>query len=93
MSRVSRLIFSCQNMARLLSDAMDRTLPLHVRLRMRVHLIMCTLCERYKRQLTLLRDVLRADAAQLRDDGPAQSPRLSTEVKERIRRTLDSHRP
>jgi hypothetical protein len=83
---------TCQDMTRLLSDAMDRTLPFHMRLRMRIHLFMCALCERYKRQLTLLRDVLRTEGAQLHDDGSTQKPRLSAEAKERIARALDSHR-
>ncbi len=77
-------------MARLLSDSLDRTLPLHVRIRMYLHLRMCVLCTQYKRQLELLRKVLRKDGAKLVEADRPQKPCLSAEAKERIRRALDS---
>jgi len=92
MRRLSRLMFTCQDMSRLLSDAMDRTLPLHMRVRMRAHLWICALCQRYKQQLTLLRDVLRKNGTTLSDGGGAENPRLSPEAKARIQRALDSRR-
>jgi Putative zinc-finger len=92
MRRLSRMMLTCQDMSRLLSDAMDRTLPLHMRVRMRAHLWICALCERYKQQLTLLRDVLRKNGTRLNDDARAENPRLSPEAKARIQRALDSHR-
>ena len=93
MSQPSRLMFSCQEMSRLISDAMDRTLPLHVRIRMRLHLLICTLCQRYQKQLSLLRDVLRMNGAKLNEDDHANTPTLSLEAKARIRQKLDSHHP
>lgn len=77
-------------MARLLSESLDRTLPLHVRIRMYLHLRMCVLCTQYKRQLELLRRVLRKDGAKLIEADRPQKPSLSAEAKERIRRALDS---
>jgi hypothetical protein len=79
-------------MTRLLSDAMDRTLPFHVRMRMRLHLKICAVCERYKHQLTLIRKLLRKDGALLIDHYRRQKPCLSAEAKARIQRALDSHR-
>lgn len=92
MSPLSRLMFTCHDMSRLLSDAMDRTLPLHTRLRMHAHLWICALCQRYKQQLTLLRDVLRKNGSKLADGGAAENTRLSPEAKARIQRALDSRR-
>ncbi len=89
MSKLSKMMFTCQEMSRLLSDAMDRSLPFHVRARMRVHLWICVLCQRYKQQLTLLRAVLRTNGTKLSDG--AEQPRLSPDAKARIKRTLDSH--
>jgi hypothetical protein len=83
---------TCRDMTRLLSDAMDRTLPFHVRMRMRLHLRICVACERYKHQLTLIRNLLRKDGAQLIDHYRPQKPCLSAEAKARIQRALDSHR-
>lgn len=92
MSLPSRLMFSCQEMSRLISDAMDRTLPLHVRIRMRLHLLICTLCQRYRQQLSLLRSVLRMNATKLNEYDRPENPSLSPEAKARIKHSLDSHR-
>lgn len=92
MSRLSRWLFTCQDMSHLLSDVMDRTLPLHIRLRMRLHLQICVLCRHYRQQLTLIRAVLRKSGTQALDDSRAEHPGLSPEAKARIQRALDSRR-
>ena len=93
MNWLFRMLPTCSDMTRLLSDSMDRTLPLHMRMRMYLHLKLCVLCDEYKQQLALIRDVLRKGGAQLTDHSPAQKPRLSAEAKARIQRALDSHAP
>ncbi len=92
MSRLSHIIYSCQDMSRLLSDAMDRSLPWHTRLRMSWHLRVCLLCRRYQQQLTLLRHVFRKSATKLDEDDRVNVPGLSPEAKARIQRALDSSR-
>ncbi|GIW54683.1 MAG: hypothetical protein KatS3mg082_1087 [Nitrospiraceae bacterium] len=54
-----RLTPSCKEMTRLLSESMDRTLPFRTRVKMRLHVVFCTWCERYKHQLVLIRDAIR----------------------------------
>ena len=93
MSRPSRWFPTCQDMSRLLSDAMDTQLPWHLRARMHVHLRICALCDAYKRHLSLLRSILRHDRARTGDEATSQQPGLSPDAKERIQRALDSHRP
>ena len=90
MSGLSRLLPSCQEMARLLSDSMDHTLPLHVRVRMYLHLRICSLCTGYRRQLQLIRDLFRKSPADLIGSSPSQTPGLSAEAKARILRAIDS---
>jgi hypothetical protein len=90
MSRRASLIYTCQDMSRLLSDAMDRTLPWHTRLRMQLHLRICLLCRQYQHQLTLLRAVLRKSGNQLTEAEHTHAPGLSPEAKARIQRALDS---
>lgn len=89
---MNRLIYTCQDMSRLLSDALDRSLPWHTRLRMRLHLRICILCRQYQQQLTLLRDVLRKSGTKLNEANRVNAPALSPEAKARIQRALDSHR-
>jgi predicted anti-sigma-YlaC factor YlaD len=88
MSWFSPLASTCQEMARLLSDAMDHRLPWHARIRMHVHLGMCQVCKSYQRQLVLLRHLLRRTPHS--EAEPTVQPQLSAEAKERIRRALDS---
>ena len=45
----------CRDITRLLSQAMDRPLPWHRRLLIRLHLTVCMWCERYAEQLRSLR--------------------------------------
>lgn len=92
MSWMLRMLPTCRDMARLLSDAMDGTLPLHVRLRMDLHLRMCVLCEGYKRHLALIRHVFRKESARLIEPDRPQRPCLPAEAKERIRRAVESSR-
>ncbi|MBA5866867.1 MAG: hypothetical protein GDA67_09275 [Nitrospira sp. CR1.3] len=92
MSWMFRMLPTCRDMARLLSDSMEGRLPIHVRMRMSLHLRMCVLCEGYKRHLALIRNVLRKDSARLIETDRPEEPRLSPEAKERIRRAVESSR-
>ncbi len=92
MSRMRGILPTCREASRLLSDAMDCPLPWHRRARLLLHVSMCRLCERYQRQLFLIRAVQRGRATPLIDDDARQAPRLSDEAKERLRRSIDTVR-
>ena len=49
------MMLDCKHAARLLSQSMDRELPLGERLRLRLHLLICDACSNFGRQLKLLR--------------------------------------
>ena len=49
------LKISCKEASRLLSQAMDRNLPLWDRVRLRLHLVACDACANFSRQLRFLR--------------------------------------
>lgn len=83
---------TCQEMTRLLSDAMDRSLPFHLRMRMRVHLLICTLCQQYQRQLRLIRHILRTHGERLEKTRQQQEPSLSPEAKQRLQQALEAPR-
>ncbi len=90
MRQMSRLLPNCREMARLLSDSMDRSLPLHVRIRMYLHLRICGLCTQYKRQLQLIRDLFKTAPDDLIDSRQPAKPCLSVEARTRIQRAIDS---
>ena len=81
-------MLSCKDVTRLLSEAMDASLPIGKRIGVRFHLLLCRFCARYERQLLLIRETARRLAA-IGDMPalPAGDP-LSEEAKDRIRRSL-----
>lgn len=75
----------CREITRLASRAYDEPLTWGTRLRLRVHLGICTACERYLRQI----DFLHAASAKL-DDHPPEPSRatMAAEAKERLKARL-----
>jgi hypothetical protein len=51
-------LFSCKQISRLISDSMDRQLPLTTRMGIRFHLMMCALCRHYRKQLLYIKNIL-----------------------------------
>jgi hypothetical protein len=48
----------CHDITRLISESLDRPLPLRTRIKMRIHYLICVWCERYRDQLGFLRKAL-----------------------------------
>jgi hypothetical protein len=87
-----RLTPTCKDMAHLLSEAMDRPLPLGVRIKMQVHFLICKWCERYKNQLLFLRNSIRRHPEKFEGHDSPSSTTLSPEARERLKRTLNDRR-
>jgi predicted anti-sigma-YlaC factor YlaD len=58
------LLGTCKEIAHLLSDALDRPLTPAERLRMHVHLPICSGCRNYRAQLQILRAAARQAGGQ-----------------------------
>ncbi len=80
---------SCQKTAELLSDTMDRPLPLSQRFSLRLHFILCAWCQRYGMQLRLLRRAMRHLAQHLEAPSVLLEPSLSPAARERLKRALE----
>lgn len=80
-------MLSCKEVSRLVSRSLDHPLPIGNRLAVRMHLMICKLCSRYRRQLLFLRQATRHLPEHL--DATAAPP-LSDEAKQRIRAKLDA---
>ena len=52
-------MLNCKEITERASDFLDATLPWHVRLQVRLHLMMCRFCQEYVRQLSLVVRTLR----------------------------------
>ena len=83
-----RITPPCKDMTRLLSESMDRPLPLGISIKMRLHFLICKWCERYKNQLLFLRQALRRNPYDLESDAPASTTSLSPEAKDRLKRAV-----
>ena len=81
-------MLSCKDVTRLLSEAMDRSLPLGKRIGVRLHLLICTFCARYERQLLQIRKTVRRLVEMEETAGGPLGEPLSEGAKERIRKSL-----
>ena len=80
---------NCKETARLVSDSMDRQLPLFKRMLVWMHLRMCRHCKRFEQQLLKMREISRHLNRHFETLDAAIS--LSAEARERIRETLRAH--
>ncbi len=84
------LTLSCRDVARLVSDSLDHELSPGERLVVRLHLIYCTPCRRYRRQIMQLRAALaRLASGRLPEQNEsAPETKLPDHVREQIKRRL-----
>ena len=83
-------MLSCKDVTRLISESMDRSLPLGKRIGVRLHLIICKFCARYERQLLLIRETVGRLAATVDAPGEPSRETLSVEARERIRKSMNN---
>ena len=81
-------MLSCKDVTKLVSESMDRPLPFGKRAGVWLHLRICRFCERYRRQLLLLRDSARFLASSVEGPGEPSPATLSAPARDRIRRLL-----
>jgi hypothetical protein len=85
---VCELSPSCKEAARLQSVALDRTLTPVERFGLRFHLLFCKWCHAYGKQIRFLHSAAKEHASD--DNQPSPQPVLSSEARERIKRSLQS---
>lgn len=79
-------MFRCSDVSRLVSYSLDAPLPLHRRLGVRAHLLICRYCRLFRRQLFAIRRLSRdVDGGMLGGQGPKK---LSDEAKARMKDIL-----
>jgi len=70
---------------------MDAPLPGHHRLMITIHLLMCKYCNRFKKQLLIIRQAIRIEKPA--EDDPCQTASLPKATRERIKRVVKEGRP
>lgn len=82
----------CREAAQLVSESLDRKLSRAERWAVRLHMLYCIACRRYRRQVFLLKAALRRPAAGCcQTEEPVVATELSAEARARIKRRL--HEP
>ena len=77
-------MLSCEEVAKLVSESLDKALPLHRRIGVRIHLMMCKICREHRNQMKFIREALQRVAGGDIDISQGLSP----EARERIRSRL-----
>ncbi len=80
----------CREVSKLVSESMERELPLRQRLQVWMHLAMCRLCAGFARQLRVLRRAAHENPERLATDPAEPEPALSQEARERMKAVLRS---
>jgi hypothetical protein len=83
-------MMSCREASRLYSESMDHKLPLSKMISLRFHLMMCSMCRRFSRQLEFIRRAAPAFAAMEADLEEPSGVKLSPEARARIVSALTS---
>ncbi len=78
-----RGLYPCKENVRLISLERDGRISLYDKIQVRVHLLVCTWCQKYVRQLELLNESL-----QQGDPTPGQ---LDPDIAKRLKKTIHEH--
>jgi predicted anti-sigma-YlaC factor YlaD len=83
-------MLSCKETSLLVSQARDRRLSWAERIRVRLHLWMCSQCRRFERQLNWLNG-LTGRLERAPEELMEEQQELSAEARERIRQAIEAH--
>jgi len=75
-------MMTCEEATRLMSESLDRKLPVGKRIGLRIHLLMCRLCPRFWRQLLLLKNATDLYKKGVEEDASISLP---AETKEKLK--------
>jgi hypothetical protein len=84
---ICRFTPTCPEVIRTLSLGMEKQLPLLTRVKLRIHFLMCSFCQRYMEQLKYMRHVAREFPDKI---GEISDAKLSLDAKERMKAALRS---
>ena len=84
--QMNHWMFKCNEISKKVSESFDRSLPLYQRMMIRIHLMMCKYCFRFKKQLVIIREAIRSETENAA--GPKESSVLSSDARDRIKRSL-----
>jgi hypothetical protein len=83
-------MLSCRETTQLISESMERKLPLRRRMAVAIHLLMCRFCSRYLKQLRFMEKAVEHLVDTEKEGNPPETTDtcLSPEARERIKLSL-----
>jgi hypothetical protein len=82
---ICRFTPTCPEVIRILSQGMEQDLSLFTRIKLRIHYLMCSFCDRYAKQLKYIREVSREFPEKI---GEISDAKLPSEAKQRLKEAL-----
>ncbi len=79
-------MLNCKDVSQRVSESMDRSLPFHQRVMIKMHLMLCRYCARFSRQLQTLRDACRLEDLHGEDCDHTQA--LPQAARDRLEQSL-----
>lgn len=83
-------MFSCKEVTQMVSKSLDQAMPYHHQIFIRLHLLMCKFCYRFRKQLLVIREKSRFQEIHPEDLDPSVT--LPPDACQRIKKSLDKHR-
>ena len=86
-------MYNCKRVTYLVSESLDRKLPLYQRMGVKIHFMMCKFCLRYQEQLLFLRKTahLYSESSEDTDTSIRLSPEIGKRIKESMACFLEKH--
>ena len=81
---------SCEIITQKISRSMDEPLTWKERIQVRLHLMACVLCTRYREQLLAMRKMIQNGIGELEEEQLSPESGLSTDAKDRMKEQLSN---
>ncbi len=82
----------CKQAVEVISQSFERSLSLHERVILKLHLWICVWCQWYLEHLEIMRNAMREKGAESPEMDFPSAPTLSSEARERIKRRLSGEK-
>ena len=85
-------MLTCKNITFKLSESLDIKLPFGERVLINMHLLMCTRCKKFSRQIKIMHNITQYYVSQIENSDKRVKEELSDEARQRIYKKLIEYR-
>ena len=82
-------MLNCKQVSQLVSESIDKKLPLMTRMNLWMHLSMCGLCKGFRKTILRVHSEAKAYAADIENDKADSDVQLTADARNRIQQRLD----